>query len=60
MTTPLSFVQQTYTELKKVVWPTREELIKLTLIVLFISFVVAIYIGGIDLILTKITEALLK
>lgn len=60
MTSPITFVQQTYDELKKVVWPTREELTKLTIIVLFISLVVGVYIGGIDLILTKITEVLIK
>lgn len=60
MTSPITFVTQTYDELKKVVWPTREELTKLTIIVLFISLIVGVYIGGIDLILTKITETLIK
>ncbi|MBP6882650.1 MAG: preprotein translocase subunit SecE [Candidatus Levybacteria bacterium] len=60
MTSPITFVTQTYDELKKVVWPTKEELTKLTIIVLFISLIVGIYIGGIDLILTKITEVLIK
>jgi preprotein translocase subunit SecE len=60
MTSPITFVSQTYDELKKVVWPTRDELTKLTIIVLFISLIVGVYIGGIDIILTKITEALIK
>jgi preprotein translocase subunit SecE len=60
MTSPITFVTQAYDELKKVVWPTREELTKLTIIVLFISLIVGVYIGGIDLILTKITETLIK
>lgn len=60
MTSPITFLQQTSDELKKVVWPTREQLIRLTFIVLFISLVVGLYIGGIDLVLTKITETLLK
>jgi preprotein translocase subunit SecE len=60
MTSPITFVTQAYDELKKVVWPTREELTKLTIIVLFISLIVGVYIGGIDLILTKITEMLIK
>ncbi len=60
MTSPVSFFTQTYDELKKVVWPTRQQLIKLTLIVIFASLVVGLYIGGIDFVLTKATEALLK
>lgn len=60
MTSPVSFFTQTYDELKKVVWPTRQQLIKLTLIVIFASLIVGLYIGGIDFVLTKATEALIK
>jgi len=60
MTSPLSFFTTTYDELKKVVWPTRDQLIRLTLIVISISVIVGLYIGGIDLVLTKLTEALIK
>ena len=60
MTSPIAFFQQTYDELKKVVWPTRAQLIRFTFIVIFISLVVGLYIGGIDIALTKLTEALIK
>ena len=60
MISPITFFQQTYDELKKVVWPTREQLIRLTFIVIFISVVVGLYIGGIDFALTKLTEVLIK
>lgn len=60
MTSPITFAKQTIDELKKVVWPTREQLIRLTFIVLFISLVVGLYIGGIDALLTKLTETLIK
>lgn len=60
MMSPFSFFQQTYDELKKVVWPTREQLMRLTFIVIFISVVVGVYIGAVDAILTKVTEALIK
>jgi preprotein translocase subunit SecE len=59
MTGPLTFFQETLDELKKVTWPSKEELIRLTAIVITISIIVGIYIGGIDLALTKITEKLL-
>ncbi|HVZ58630.1 MAG TPA: preprotein translocase subunit SecE [Patescibacteria group bacterium] len=60
MTSPVAFFTQTYDEVKKVVWPTREQLIRLTFIVLFISIVVGLYIGGIDFVLTKLTQVLIK
>lgn len=60
MTSPITFIQQTYTELKQVVWPTKEGIIKLTIIVVLISVVVGIYIGVLDFLLTKLTELLLK
>jgi preprotein translocase subunit SecE len=60
MTSPLTFVQQTYDELKRVVWPTKEQLFRLTFVVLAISVVVGVYIGGIDFVLTKLTEELVK
>jgi len=60
MISHLAFFTTTYDELKKVVWPTREQLIRLTLIVIVISVIVGAYIGGIDLALTKLTEVLVK
>jgi len=47
-------------ELKKVTWPTREETIKLTMIVIVISLLIGAYIGIIDVLLTKLLEMLTK
>ncbi len=47
-------------ELKKVTWPTREETIRLTVIVIGISLIIGIYIGIIDVLLTKGLELLAK
>jgi preprotein translocase subunit SecE len=47
-------------ELKKAVWPTREELLKMTQIVLFLIVIVALYCGGIDAFLTWSMQFLLK
>lgn len=60
MTTPANFLRETYDELKKVVWPTRQEVIRLTVIVIIISVLVGLYIGAIDFIFTKATELLLQ
>ncbi len=59
MVTPITFLRETYDELKKVKWPTRNEIIRLTVVVIFISFAIGLYIGGIDFILTKLMGALL-
>ncbi len=47
-------------ELIKVIWPTKDEVIKLTLTVFIISIVVGIYIGGLDFAFTKLLELLIS
>jgi preprotein translocase subunit SecE len=42
-----------YEELRKVVWPTREELIKMTGVVIATVIVVAIVLGAIDYAFSK-------
>ncbi len=60
MITPVTFVRQTYDELKLVVWPTRQEIIRLTTIVIILSILMGLYIGGLDWVFTHIIELLLK
>jgi preprotein translocase subunit SecE len=47
-------------ELKKVTWPTKEETLRLTVIVIGISLIIGLYIGIIDVLLTKGLELLAK
>lgn len=47
-------------ELKKVTWPTRQETIRLTTIVIVISLIIGLYIGIIDIALAKALELLTK
>ncbi len=58
--TPVVFLKEVQEELKKVVWPTRDEVIRLTFVVILISLVVGLFLGGIDFVLTKITQLLIK
>ena len=51
--TPVRFLQEVLLELKKVTWPTREETIKLTVLVIAISVIVGAFIGGLDALLVK-------
>ena len=55
-TTPVTFLREVRDELKKVVWPTREEIIRLTGVVLLVSLFVGLFLGGTDLLLTKVVE----
>lgn len=54
-----TFLGEVRGELTKVSWPTPRQTINLTLIVLAVSLLVGLYIGGIDLLLAKLTEAFL-
>ena len=60
MSTLISFLNEVIAELKKVTWPTREETIKLTVVVIAISIIVGAFIGGLDWMFLKITTFLFK
>ena len=51
---PIAFSQEAWAELRKVTWPSRETVLRLTLIVLVISTIIAIYIYVFDNILTAV------
>ena len=57
---PVVFFKEVRSELAKVTWPKRPEVIKLTAVVIGVSAVVAAYLGGLDFIFSKIIEILLK
>jgi preprotein translocase subunit SecE len=52
----ITFLKEVRLEMKKVNWPTKEETIKYTLIVIGISVVVAIFLGGFDILFTALLE----
>lgn len=57
---PLVFLKEVRAEMAKVSWPSRQEAIRLTLIVIGLSLIVAAYIGGLDFVFTKLVELILK
>ncbi len=59
-TTPIAFLKETKDELKKVVWPTKNEVIRLTGVVILVSLIVGLFLGGVDFVFTKITEIIIK
>ncbi|MFZ5559731.1 MAG: preprotein translocase subunit SecE [Patescibacteria group bacterium] len=48
----INFLKETKVEMKKVNWLTRREIVKYTLIVIGLSFAVAIFLGGLDFLFT--------
>jgi len=52
----VTFLKEVRLEMKKVNWPTRQETIKYTLIIIGISVAVAIFLGGLDVLFTNILE----
>ena len=57
---PLAFVNESIAELKKVVWPTRQQIVKLTLVVLGVSVATGLLIGGMDYLFTNLFGLILK
>ncbi len=55
----IKFLKETRAEMKKVTWPTRDELVGSTKIVIIATLVVTLFIGIIDQILTLIIRRLL-
>ena len=60
MTTPVIFVREAYDELRQVVWPSRKEIFRLTGIVIILSVIMGLYIGGLDWIFTQAIQLVLK
>lgn len=46
------YLKETSAELRKMTWPTKEELIGSTIVTCVVSFVVAIFVGIVDRLLT--------
>lgn len=44
----INFLKDVRVELAKVSWPTREQTVQYTLVVLGLSFAIAVFLGGVD------------
>lgn len=56
----VTFLREVRSELLKVTWPTRSEVIRLTLVVILISVFIGLYLGLADYLFTKLLELLIK
>jgi len=51
-----SYLKEVRLEMKKVNWPTRQQTLRYTLIVIGVCVAVAVFLGGLDLIFTRLLE----
>jgi len=49
----IKFLKETRTEMTKITWPTKDEIIGSTIVTVVVSIVVSIFIGAVDFILDK-------
>lgn len=52
----ITFLQEARTELLKVNWPNQKQIIEYTIAVLIISLVMAIFLGSLDMLFSRIVE----
>jgi preprotein translocase subunit SecE len=52
----ISFFQESYAELKKVTWPSRDEALASTRVVLVSTILIALMLGAVDFILFKLVD----
>ena len=58
--TTVQFLREVWVELKKVNWPQRKEVMGSTAVVILASFVVAFFLGAIDLVLQKVLALVIR
>jgi preprotein translocase subunit SecE len=54
------FVQEVLVEFRKVTWPSRQELLNSTTVVVAVTVVIAFFLGGVDIGLARIVERILR
>jgi preprotein translocase subunit SecE len=54
------FVLEVVAEFRKVAWPSRQELINSTVVVITVTVVVSLFLGAVDVVLARIVERILR
>lgn len=55
-----TFLTEVWAELRKVHWPSRKETYAATVIVLIVTFIVATFLGLVDLAISRLVQAVLS
>ncbi len=56
---PITYIKEVRAELLKVVWPKRQDVVKLTATVIILSAIVGVYLGSLDILFAKTLEILI-
>jgi preprotein translocase subunit SecE len=56
----VKFPSEVKDELKKVNWPVKNQVVRLTQLVIFVTLIVSLYLGALDFIFAKIMENLIR
>ena len=54
------FVREVLAEFRKVTWPSRAELVNSTVVVIVVTVVLAFFLGGVDIVLARVVERILR
>jgi preprotein translocase subunit SecE len=54
------FVREVLAEFRKVTWPSRADLINSTAVVIVVTVVLAFFLGGVDIVLARVVERILR
>ena len=60
LTRAQEFIREVMVEFRKVTWPSRQELINSTVVVIAVTVVVAFFLGGVDIVLARVVERILR
>lgn len=54
------FFQEVSVELRKVSWPTRQQTVSATAVVITVAFIVAFFLGIVDVVLARVVGAIMR
>jgi preprotein translocase subunit SecE len=54
------FVQEVLAEFRKVTWPSRQELVNSTVVVIAVTVVLSLFLGSVDIVLARVVEWVLS
>jgi preprotein translocase subunit SecE len=54
------FTREVLAEFRKVTWPSRAELVNSTAVVIVVTVALAFFLGGVDVVLARVVERILR
>ena len=54
------FFREVVAEFRRVTWPSRPELMNSTVVVIAVTVVIALFLGGVDILLARVVERILR